>query len=146
MQTCTWRNILIGNFDKNINLLHTDLATHWRPHRAGVEHCLVSIFTDPELWLEQVPVIVSGLQMVIGDPGDILSAAVDRGADVSQLITSIRAVLARFTALCSHYNYLHLVTFSPSQTQLSSTQNGFSWHENSSSLQVALVLSTTSLK
>ena len=78
--------------------IYTDLATHWRPHRAGVEQCLVSIFTGPELWLDLVPVIVSGLQMVIGDPGDILSAAVDRGADVRQLITAIRAVLARFTA------------------------------------------------
>ena len=84
------------NFDINLHSLHTDLATYWRPHRAGVEQRLVSIFTDPELDL--VPVIVSGLQMVIGDPGDILSAAVDRGADVRQLITSIRAVLARFTA------------------------------------------------
>ena len=81
-----------------MNLLHTDLATHWRPHRAGVEQRLVSIITVPKLWLEQVPVIVSGLQIVIGDPGDILSAAVNRGADVRQLITSIRAVLARFTA------------------------------------------------
>ena len=97
MQTCAWR-LLIGNFDINIYLLHTDLATHWRPHRAGVEQRLVSIFTVPELWLDLVPVIVSGLQMVIGDPGDILSAAVDRGADVSKLIASIRAVLARFTA------------------------------------------------
>ena len=78
-------------------LSNTDLSTHWRPHRAGVEQCLVSIFTGPELWLEQVPVIVSGLQMVIGDPGDILSAAVNRGADVRQLIASVRAVLARFT-------------------------------------------------
>ena len=97
MQTCAWRNIFISIVVLMVQI-YTDLATHWRPHRAGVEQRLVSIFTGPELWLEQVPVIVSGLQMVIGDPGDILSAAVDRGADVSKLITSIRAVLARFTA------------------------------------------------
>ena len=61
-----------------------------------MEQCLVSFITGPELRLDLVPVIVSGLQMVIGDPGDILSAAVDRGADVSKLIASVRAVLARF--------------------------------------------------